>query len=179
MWEAARRIDTDEWANSHVIAEVLGLHTLEATKVLRGLETAGYLRLVSQGGRMDGSVDVASLTEKGNRTVGFWPSDDDAQSFISALEAQRDATEDEDEKGRLTRAITAIAALGGRVASEVLTAWTRVDLMVVWEEDAPRGPSGQGRLGLAQRALTESLGGQVVPAQQLDAAVPLLRSSWS
>jgi len=51
--------------------------------------------------------------------------------------------------------------------------------VVVWEEDAPCGPSGQGRLGLAQRALTESLDGQVVLAQQLDAAVPLLRSSWS
>lgn len=69
-----------------------------------------------------GPLTVAP-TEKALKLLAGWPADGEValERLIAALQAQIEATSDEEEKGKLRRVLDAVQGVGENVAAEVLT----------------------------------------------------------
>lgn len=94
----------------------------DTSRAFEVLERAGYLEGKASFSELPGSPLVAP-TEKALQLLAGWPASGAVvfERLIGGLQAQIDATADEEEKGKLKRALDAIQGIGKGVAVEVLT----------------------------------------------------------
>jgi hypothetical protein len=94
----------------------------DTSRAFEVLERAGYLEGKAGVWQLPGSLLVAP-TEKTLQLLAGWPASGAVvyERLIGGLKAQIDATADEEEKGRLKRALDAMQGIGEGVAVEVLT----------------------------------------------------------
>ena len=70
------------------------------------------------------SATVTALTERGRRSAGLWPSQEDRlASLIASLHSAADEATDEKDRTLLKRFGAGLAAAPGTIVSGVVTAW--------------------------------------------------------
>lgn len=65
---------------------------------------------------------IDSLTERGRRTVGLWPSGEDVDALVDALKQAEQSTSDPAEKSLIRRAIGAVTAVSRDIMVDVTAA---------------------------------------------------------
>jgi hypothetical protein len=85
------------------------------------LEQAGYVTGHLETDQTPGPL-MAAPTEKALKLLAGWPADGAIalERLLSVLQAQIDATSDEEEKGRLRRVLDAVQGVGQELAADVL-----------------------------------------------------------
>lgn len=124
LLEVARTIDG---GSSSIDRETIGRHlcfeVADVQRALGALNQAAYIedapaRFV--GGR-PGSF-VTTLTERGRRAVGIWPSGENVDALIDALRQAEQATADPAEQGRIRQAAGALMSVSREVMVDVIAA---------------------------------------------------------
>jgi len=94
----------------------------DTSRAFELLERSGYVEGTASIDQLPGALTVVP-TERALQLLAGWPADGEVAlaRLISALQAQIDATADEEEKGKLKRALDAVQGIGEGVAVEVLT----------------------------------------------------------
>ncbi|WP_116951622.1 hypothetical protein [Jiangella endophytica] len=67
-------------------------------------------------------VLLTGLTERGRRAVGVWPSGENVDALVEALQQAAEATSDPEEKSALRRAAGAVLGVSKNVMTEVVAA---------------------------------------------------------
>ncbi|HEX8688724.1 MAG TPA: hypothetical protein VF729_00610 [Solirubrobacterales bacterium] len=94
----------------------------DTSRAFEVLEQGGYVQETASIDGLPGALTVVP-TEKALQLLAGWPADGEVAlaRLVAALQTQIDATSDEEEKGKLKRALDAVQGIGENVAAEVLT----------------------------------------------------------
>lgn len=119
-------IDTDLSGSvkSQALAEQTGLSHNDVLSALVALAPAYVEIKEDRRANWLKSSTVTALTERGRRSAGLWPSQEDhLASLIASLRSAADEATDEKDRTLLKRIGTGLAAAPGTIASGVVTAW--------------------------------------------------------
>jgi|SRR5689334_4143479 len=94
-------------------------------------ETSRAFEVLERGGYLEGRVEVdqtpgpltVAPTEKALQLLAEWPADGAValERFVATLQARIDASDDEEERGKLQRVLDAVQGVGENIVAEVLT----------------------------------------------------------
>lgn len=104
------------------LAASTGIEPEDIVAALRALEAGGFFE-VHWTMPVSRAASVRHLTDRAQRAVGAWPSDESiADRIIAALEAIAENTTDEDERTRTRKILEMLAGSGRQIAVGVGTA---------------------------------------------------------
>jgi hypothetical protein len=126
LLEVARLIDNGRAASSEGVAETLGLDGQDVGIAFLAL-TPTYIRAKIDYDGGGGMFGIATeLTERGRRSTGLWPQEDDAAAaLVELLNQAADSTDDDDDAGALRKAGRLLKSVPGSVLSDVTAALIR------------------------------------------------------
>lgn len=108
------------------LGDATGLPDDEVQLGLRALDEAAYIFGNNPGinQRIFDLIDIR-LLEKGRRTVGQWPPEDQYDAFVAVLDQQIASAPTEEERSRLERMRDVALGMGRDVLTSVLAAWAK------------------------------------------------------
>lgn len=107
------------------LREASGLDEREFQLGLQALYDAGYIAGNARDFGGEFHLIGIRLLERGRRTVGQWPPEDQYDAFVAVLEQQIAAAGSDDERSRLERVREVALGVGRDVLTSVLSAWAR------------------------------------------------------
>lgn len=122
--EAARAIDDGGQPDGEAISAALAITSSEVDRALEALIEARYVDRHAPTGprRSVPRPHTFTLTERGRRAVGIWPSGEDVDALIDALRQAEDAVEDPEERKLIRRAAGAVGSVSRDVMVDVIAA---------------------------------------------------------
>lgn len=127
LLEVARLLDAHEEFDVEALEPALQLSEDDVQDALMALESGQYVQL--HGNRMaSGEMYVVGVTllERGRRSVGLWPDEEQAaDALIELLTQAADQVEDEDDAGALKRAGRLLRGVPSAVIADVTAALIR------------------------------------------------------
>jgi hypothetical protein len=108
---------------SYALPERTGLDDIEVQRGLRALFEAGFIG-GTQGGINQRLFDLENirLLERGRRTVGQWPPENQFDSFVEVLNERIVSADSDEERSKLERIRDTV---GRDVLTSVLSSWAR------------------------------------------------------
>ena len=132
MVEVARRVDAGEVPVGDVaVATAIGLSSEDVCRAARSLRRSG---LVEYWDDYDGSIDFRDVTGEAYTLTGLHPSGEDERDALVALLNEAADSEHPEERSRLRAAARALADVGGKVATGVLTAYINAQSLALTGE---------------------------------------------
>lgn len=118
--------DLDEPLVSFALPDRTGLEDLEVQRGLRALFEAGFIGGTEAGinQRLFDLYNIR-LLERGRRTVGQWPPENQFDAFVEVVNEKIAAADSDEERSKLERIRDTALGVGRDVLTSVLSSWAR------------------------------------------------------